>query len=77
MLLVFEGKGCKNCPFCYGHTTLLGSTLEGSVTGCLLSEQELVGNIKLPKFKPKLKEKPKDCPFAQYPNTLEIEAHNE
>lgn len=63
MLVNFKGKGCRNCP-----------CLQESMT-CGLSGRDGmdVGEI-LPVFKPNLEQKPKDCPFAKYPNTLEIVA---
>ena len=63
MLLSFKGKGCMNCPCRAGDMTCGLSKREG------MSEDEI-----LPVFKPNLEQKPKDCPFTQYPNTLEIVA---
>jgi len=66
MFIMFTGKGCRNCPFLvidYDYAEPHDCTLAGRMV-----EEELL------LLDPNLEEKPKDCPFAQYPNNLEIQA---
>ena len=84
MLLVFSGKGCKNCPFLQWTVTNLNigdNGLQGIKEHliCNLTRHNMIspGMEFTAKLIPNRDEKPKDCPFAQYPNTLEIVAHNE
>jgi len=68
MLIFFNGKGCRHCP-CLSYDGV------GERFSCGLSGVDgMDKDEKLPEFKPNLDKKPKDCPFASYPNTLEIQA---
>jgi hypothetical protein len=81
MLITFEGKGCKNCPFCYYDETL-GHDL------CSLSRQETAEGIELERLLPSTVEKdsifgkinetfgkkPDGCPFKGFPGNIEISA---
>jgi len=69
MLLTFEGKGCSECPFQYWRTESWGDEYY-----CSLSKREIAGMGQLPELDPNSIERPKDCPFAKWPNTLEIQA---
>ena len=85
MLLTFKGKGCKECPF---NGITIGD-FGARILTCMLSYNILLRKCScnldatdktdeyLEKLKYNADEQPKDCPFAQYPNTLEIEAHDE
>jgi hypothetical protein len=76
MLLTFEGKGCGRCPFTGITIGLFGQR----TSTCMLSynltlrHMQLADDERLPPLEYNLDNKPKDCPFAQYPNTLEIQA---
>ena len=77
MLLTFKGKGCENCPFMRTVTVYDYNIIKKETMLCGLNRRKLAdGNI-LPLLYPDGITKPKDCPFVQYPNTLEIAAHNE
>ena len=65
MLLMIPGKGCWGCPFLYHNERrdmyCCGLSLRATTEG------------ELPEFEPGDK-KPKECPFAQFTGTLEIQA---
>ena len=73
MLLIFKEKGCKNCPFIYNSSNVLGNP----ILCCSLSERYTADDYRIPLLLPNREEKPKDCPFVQEPCTLEIQAWNE
>lgn len=85
MLLTFEGKGCINCPF--GGITIGG--FGARIPTCMLSYGVRLKRFScnldstdttdegLAKLSYNSGEKPKDCPFAQEPCTLEIQAWND
>lgn len=67
MLITFEGKGCKNCPFRFydetpGHDC------------CSLSGLTDAIDIKLDKLIPASDEKPDGCPLKGFPGDIEISA---
>lgn len=71
MLLTFKGKGCSECPFVREVPRALG------LLYCTLSYSTFADGYTIGALSPDEEQKPKDCPFSFYPNTLEIEAFNE
>ena len=73
MLLVFDGKNCQHCPF-------LDYIPIAKVYRCNLSRLELADGRTLASLHPNIEdwepnEKPKGCPFGEFPNTLEVQAN--
>ena len=69
MLITFKHLGCKSCPF----------FVEGSDDGCLYTwapKQCTLSNFnnEVRNLIPNRDKKPKDCPFREYPGSIEISA---
>lgn len=70
MLLTF--KNCEDCPFmemstnCFRGMSMLFAT-------CKLSKRKLADGTKLPEIEIKnLRNPPKECPFKNAPNSIEV-----
>lgn len=70
MLLTFKGPGCTNCPFFHEKFDPLLGEVE---LVCTLSNQPFTFDNQEIELIPDEDKIPKDCPFGEYPNTLEIE----
>jgi hypothetical protein len=66
MLLMFSGKGCYDCPF-YWYNEIK------DWPECNISKWGTADGYEIPELRPG-GIKPKDCPFAQSPGTVEIQA---
>ena len=72
MLLIFEGPGCKNCPFLQAYRITFYPDTQYK---CGLSERDFNFDEPAIELIPNKDKIPKDCPFGEYPNTLEIECY--
>jgi hypothetical protein len=66
MLIMFSGKGCGDCPFLFESS---------GEYACTLSYRETTEG-RLPVLDAHREKKPEECPFAQFPGTLEIQAED-
>lgn len=60
MYIIFNGKGCENCPF--ASIVLTFGDCIGDVA-CSLSELRTADGTSLPKIEANYSYKPKNCPF--------------
>jgi len=72
MLLIFKGPSCKDCPLLQKHYITFNPD---TLYLCGLSKRNFNFNGLATKLTPNKDKIPTDCPFGEYPNTLEIECH--
>jgi hypothetical protein len=70
MLITFEGKGCKKCPFWYGTYNMF----HNPIVVCVLNSRDNTCTEDLPTLFPNMDKKPDGCPFKGFPGAIEISA---